>query len=64
MEKLTGNNYNSLMEAYAAVYDQDLRKRLEEEKQAKEDLVDNFIEFIDALLDEGYDLQKIGRAHV
>jgi len=56
MEKLTGNNYNSLMEAYAAVYDQDLRKRLEEEKQAKEELFDNFVEFIDALIEEGYDL--------
>lgn len=46
------------MEAYTAVYDQDLRNKIEEEKKAEEEIINNFVEFIDALLEEGYDLSN------
>lgn len=53
MERLSSSNYNSLTEAYSAVYDKNLRSTLNEEKQIKE-----FLECINELLEEGYDLSE------
>jgi hypothetical protein len=53
MERLTASNYRSLVESYSAVYDEDLRSQLNEEQQIQE-----FLEVVDALLEEGYDLSK------
>jgi hypothetical protein len=53
MERLTASNYRSLVESYSAVYDEDLRSQLNEEQQIQE-----FLEFVDALLEEGYDLSE------
>lgn len=53
MENLNGKNISSLKEAYAAVYNNDLRAKLEEDKEVKE-----FSEFINLLIDEGYDLSE------
>lgn len=51
MEKLTGSTCKSLMEAYAAVYDT-ARSKLEEEQ------INEFNNFINLLIDEGYDLSE------
>jgi hypothetical protein len=51
MEKLTGSTCKSLMEAYAAVYDT-ARSKLEEEQ------INEFNDFINLLIDEGYDLSE------
>jgi hypothetical protein len=56
MERLSSSNYNSLTEAYSAVYDENLRSTLNEEKQIKE-----FLECINELLEEGYDLSEYSR---
>jgi hypothetical protein len=53
MERLTASNYRSLVESYSAVYNEDLRSQLNEEQQIQE-----FLEFVDALLEEGYDLSE------
>lgn len=53
MERLTSRNYTSLAEAYSAVYNEDLRSELNEEQQIQE-----FLMFVDALLEEGYDLSE------
>jgi len=53
MEKLTGSMCKSLIEAYNAVYDTDIRTKLEEEKEINE-----FNNFINFLIDEGYDLSE------
>jgi hypothetical protein len=53
MERLTANNYSSLVESYSAVYNEDLRSQLNEEQQIQE-----FLEFVDTLLEEGYDLSE------
>ena len=36
MERLTPSNYSSLVEAYSAVYNEDLRSELNEEQQIQE----------------------------
>ncbi len=51
MEKLTGSTCKSLMEAYDAVYDT-TRSKLEEEQ------INEFNDFINLLIDEGYDLSE------
>ena len=53
MNKTAQNQYNSLMEAYYAVYDDDIRNKLNEEKEIKE-----FLEVIDFLIEDGYDLSE------
>jgi rRNA processing protein Gar1 len=53
MNKTAQNQYNSLMEAYYAVYDDDIRNKLNEEKEIKE-----FLEIIDFLIEDGYDLSE------
>lgn len=53
MERLTGSNYSSLVEAYSAVYNDDLREKINEENQIHE-----FLNVIDALVEEGYDLSE------
>ena len=53
MNKTVQNQYNSLMEAYYAVYDDDIRNKLNEEKEIKE-----FLEIIDFLIEDGYDLSE------
>lgn len=53
MRNLEPNEYRSLVESYEAVYDQDLRNKLEEEKEIAE-----FYEFVNLLIDEGYDLSE------
>ena len=53
MERLTPSNYSSLVEAYSAVYSEDLRSKLNEEEQIQE-----FLQVIDSLLEEGYDLSE------
>ena len=44
---------HSLMEAYYAVYDEDIKNKLNEEKEIKE-----FLEVIDLLIEDGYDLSE------
>jgi len=54
MSNLTANDTRGLMEAYTAVYDQDLREKLEEEK------VREFSkQFMNLLIEEGYDVSNI-----
>lgn len=53
MRNLEPNEYRSLVESYAAVYDEDLKNKLEEEKEISE-----FYEFVESLLNEGYDLSE------
>jgi len=53
MNKTAQNQYNFLMEAYYAVYDDDIRNKLNEEKEIKE-----FLEVIDFLIEDGYDLSE------
>lgn len=53
MERLTPTSYSSLVEAYSSVYNEDLRSELNEEQQIQE-----FLEVIDSLLEEGYDLSE------
>jgi hypothetical protein len=53
MERLTPSTYSSLAGAYSAVYNEDLRSELNEEQQVQE-----FLQVIDALLEEGYDLSE------
>jgi len=54
MSNLTANDTRGLMEAYTAVYDQDLREKLEEEK------VREFSkQFMNLLIEEGYDVSDI-----
>lgn len=52
---VTGNQIPSLMEAYSAVYNDDLRLQLEEENQINEQ-IEAFLTLVDALMEEGYDL--------
>jgi hypothetical protein len=49
----TVNKYTSLIESFSAVYDDDIRYKLEEEKNYKE-----FLIYVDALVEEGYDLSE------
>ena len=53
MNNFAQNQYHSLMEAYYAVYDEDIRNKLSEEKEIKE-----FLEVIDFLIEDGYDLSE------
>jgi len=53
MEKLTEKQYKSLVEAYTAVYDEDLKDKLNEEQQINE-----FLEVVNSLIEEGYDLSE------
>ena len=53
MNNSTQNKNHSLMEAYYAVYDEDIRNELNEEKEIKE-----FLEVIDFLIEDGYDLSE------
>jgi hypothetical protein len=53
MERLTASNYSSLVESYSAVYNEDLRSKLTEEQEIKE-----FLEVIDSLVEDGYDLSE------
>jgi hypothetical protein len=53
MERLTPTSYSSLVEAYSSVYNEDLRSELNEEQQIQE-----FLQVIDSLLEEGYDLSE------
>jgi len=54
MSNLTANDTRGLMEAYTAVYDKDLREKLEEEK------VREFSkQFMNLLIEEGYDVSNI-----
>lgn len=53
MERLTANNYNSLVEAYSAIYDDEIRSVLDEEHQRNK-----FLELVDSLVEDGYDLSE------
>ena len=53
MNNSTQNKNHSLMEAYYAVYDENIRNELNEEKEIKE-----FLEVIDFLIEDGYDLSE------
>ena len=53
MRNLEPTEYRSLVESYEAVYDENLRTKLEEEKELTE-----FYEFVESLLEEGYDLSE------
>lgn len=53
MERITGNQVASLMESYHAVYDENLRETLHEENEIQE-----FLEIINSLVEEGYDLSE------
>lgn len=53
MERLTGHTCKQLHEAYSAVYNEDLRFKLNEEQEIQE-----FLELVDALVEEGYDLSE------
>jgi hypothetical protein len=53
MNNSAQNKNHSLMEAYYAVYDENIRNELNEEKQIKE-----FLEVIDFLIEDGYDLSE------
>ena len=53
MERLTPSKYSSLAEAYVAVYDEDLRSKLNEEQEIQE-----FLELVNYLVEEGYDLSE------
>ena len=56
MDRLSGKETQSLMEAYASIYNKDLRNKLEEENKQIEELFENFLQFVDTLYNEGYDL--------
>jgi hypothetical protein len=56
MERLTPSNCGSLIEAYSAVYNEDLRSKLTELNEEKR--ISEFLEFIDSLVEEGYDLSE------
>jgi hypothetical protein len=53
MNNSAQNKNHSLMEAYYAVYDENIRNELNEEKEIKE-----FLEVIDLLIEDGYDLSE------
>jgi hypothetical protein len=53
MNNSAQNKNHSLMEAYYAVYDEDIKNKLNEEKEIKE-----FLEVIDFLIEDGYDLSE------
>ena len=53
MNNSAQNKNHSLMEAYYAVYDENIRNELNEEKEIKE-----FLEVIDFLIEDGYDLSE------
>ena len=53
MNNSAQNKNHSLMEAYYAVYDENIRNKLNEEKEIKE-----FLEVIDFLIEDGYDLSE------
>ena len=53
MERLTGSNYSSLVEAYSAVYDDGVRSKINEEQEIHE-----FLQVIDQLVEEGCDLSE------
>jgi hypothetical protein len=53
MNNSAQNKYNSLMESYYAVYDEDIRNKLNEENEIKE-----FLDVIDFLIEDGYDLSE------
>ena len=60
MSNLTANGVNGLMEAYAAVYDQDLREELEEEEVLVEQVGIDMIENAAyVLFSQGYDVDDV-----
>ena len=60
MSNLTANGVNGLMEAYAAVYDQDLREELEEEEALVEQVGIDMIENAAyVLFSQGYDVDDV-----
>ena len=53
MERLTGKDARSLMEAYTAVHNIEVKKELNEEEQIKE-----FLQTVNKLIEDGYDLSQ------
>ena len=53
MERLTGKDARSLMEAYTAVHNIEVKKELNEEEQLKE-----FLQTVNKLIEDGYDLSQ------
>jgi len=59
MSNLTANGVNGLMEAYAAVYDQDLREQLEEDKEVQELTLQIIENAAYVLFSQGYDVDDV-----
>lgn len=59
MSNLTANDTRGLMEAYAAVYDQDLREQLEEEKEVQELTLQIIENAAYVLFSQGYDVDDV-----
>jgi len=59
MSNLTANDTRGLMEAYAAVYDQDLREQLEEEREVQELTLQIIENAAYVLFSQGYDVNDV-----
>jgi len=59
MSNLTANDTRGLMEAYAAVYDQDLREQLEEDKEVQELTLQIIENAAYVLFSQGYDVDDV-----
>ena len=55
MERLTGKNYRSFLESYVSIYDNDT---VDTEDLQEQENIQEFLEVIDELVEEGYDLSE------